>query len=554
MSERRRMICFLNGRRLAAIAIALWAMAWTTQAAFAHAMLVESAPADGASLDRAPAQVELRFNEAVTPVFLRVVGPDGRPILLGDTPVAVDRVLRVALPAQDRPGAYLVSWRVISADAHPIGGTLVFVVGAVPAAPAFADRRGSPGESLWKTAVVINRALGDIALLFAAGGVLCIVLVFDRRIPRKLPVDRPIRVAGVIAIASSALAVGLSGGWLTAAPPVAIFDALPWQAGAATAAAARAVGSICGMLAVMAGMRALHRRHGLALAVGGALAAASSVALSGHVAALSPAWPAMLGLALHAVAVAFWLGSLWPLYLASRHLPLTEAARLLRRFSTVAVPAVGLLLVAGAGVALTRVASMDDLLQTPYGIVLAVKLACVAPMLMLAARNRSLSRRLSPANSKLRAVLLRNIRMEIGLAAAILATTALLSHTAPGGTDGAQAHGGHDDHVADLSIRDQRKGHLLRLEVFALHQGAYSIVATLADVAGKPLAAREVTVELSKPDAAIEPLARTMSPRQEGRFALDRVDLPLAGRWQIRVDALVSDFEKIGFAGELELN
>jgi copper transport protein len=550
MSERRRVTCFLSGRRLAGIAIMLWAMAWTTQAAFAHAVLLESNPADGAILDRAPARIELRFNEAVTPVFLRVVGPDGRPVLLGDTPVVVDRLLRMALPAQDRPGAYLVSWRVISADAHPIGGAVVFTVG--PAAPAPVDRSDSQGEALWKGAVVINRAIGDVALLFAAGGVLCIVLVFDRRIPGKLPIGRPILIAATIAIVASALAVGLAGGWLAAAPAAAIFDALPWQAGAATAAAARAAGSIGGMVAVMVGMRALHRRYGLVLAVGGALAAAASVALSGHVAALSPAWPARFALALHAITAAFWLGSLWPLHLASRHLPLREAARLLRRFSTVAVPAVGLLIVAGAGVALTRVTSMDDLLQTRYGVVLTVKLACVALMLMMAARNHWISRRLSPANSKLRAALLRNIRIEIGLAAVILAATALLAHTPPGRTIGAQDHDSHADQVADLSIRDERRGHLLRLDVLALHHGAYRIVATLADGAGKPLPAREVTVELSKPDAAIEPLSRVLAP-QGARFILDRVDLPLAGRWQVRIDALVSDFEKITFTAAIAI-
>jgi copper transport protein len=46
--------------------------------ALAHASLLGSEPADGVSLDAAPSSVVLRFDETVTLIALRLVGPDGR--------------------------------------------------------------------------------------------------------------------------------------------------------------------------------------------------------------------------------------------------------------------------------------------------------------------------------------------------------------------------------------------------------------------------------------------------------------------------------------------
>ena len=67
--------------------------------ALAHASLLGSEPADGASLDAAPPSVVLRFDEAVTLIALRLVGPDGRAVPLGSVD-ARGGVLRASVPAR----------------------------------------------------------------------------------------------------------------------------------------------------------------------------------------------------------------------------------------------------------------------------------------------------------------------------------------------------------------------------------------------------------------------------------------------------------------------
>ncbi|MFB9955567.1 copper resistance CopC family protein [Cellulomonas denverensis] len=99
--------------------------------AAAHNALVSSDPADGSTVATAPEQITLVFNEPAQELGseLVVTAPDGRavgdgPVQLADT--SVIQPLTGDLPA----GTYTVSWRVTSADGHPIDGTLTFTAEA----------------------------------------------------------------------------------------------------------------------------------------------------------------------------------------------------------------------------------------------------------------------------------------------------------------------------------------------------------------------------------------------------------------------------------------
>jgi methionine-rich copper-binding protein CopC len=103
--------------------------------ASAHSALLSTDPADGATLSTAPEQVSLVFNEDVAPQFV-----DGA-ITVGTvaaTPVTatVDAgtvVLAVPDEREQAPGAqaWRVDYRVVSADGHPISGSLTFTVEAI---------------------------------------------------------------------------------------------------------------------------------------------------------------------------------------------------------------------------------------------------------------------------------------------------------------------------------------------------------------------------------------------------------------------------------------
>ena len=68
-----------------------------------------------------------------------------------------------------------------------------------------------------------------------------------------------------------------------------------------------------------------------------------------------------------------------------------------------------------------------------------------------------------------------------------------------------------------------------------------------------PLDAKEVSFVLSHPTAGIEPIKRVASKGADGRWRSEHVLLPLAGKWNIRVDILISDFELAKISGAIEL-
>ncbi|QZN87053.1 copper resistance protein CopC [Cellulomonas sp. C5510] len=123
VSRRRAMAC----RLAIAAVLALGLAAAGAGAAWAHSGLIETDPADGASVEVAPVQVVLTFNEAPQPLgtLVQVLGPDGADISDGQ---AVITDTQIAQPlAEVRPtGTYTVQWRMTSADGHPLSGQFAF--------------------------------------------------------------------------------------------------------------------------------------------------------------------------------------------------------------------------------------------------------------------------------------------------------------------------------------------------------------------------------------------------------------------------------------------
>ncbi|PZR53558.1 copper resistance protein CopC [Xylanimonas oleitrophica] len=106
--------------------------------ASAHDRLLSSDPADGATLDAAPASVTLTYSAELLPTGAQVVvTADGTDVGVTDVQVAGTDVV-AALPAGLPAGAYEVAWRVVSSDGHPIDGTTTFTLTAQaePAPPA----------------------------------------------------------------------------------------------------------------------------------------------------------------------------------------------------------------------------------------------------------------------------------------------------------------------------------------------------------------------------------------------------------------------------------
>ena len=111
----------------------------TPAVASAHAYLVHTVPLPTAVLSASPPKVALTYDEAVEPRFaiISVTSAQGHQV----TTAAVSRspsnpdTLVVPLEPHLQPGWYLIYWRAISVDGHPVQGAYTFAVGPNPGAP-----------------------------------------------------------------------------------------------------------------------------------------------------------------------------------------------------------------------------------------------------------------------------------------------------------------------------------------------------------------------------------------------------------------------------------
>ncbi|TJV91134.1 MAG: copper resistance protein CopC, partial [Mesorhizobium sp.] len=127
----RPAICLLG-------AIVLFAAIAAPSQAFAHAALVTTEPTDGTVLEQSPAQLSLTFSEPVSPLVLTLVRPDGTAIPLTSFRLN-GQTVEIDNPQALGSGTHVLSWRVISADGHPVGGSVLFSIGAPSAAPAVSE-------------------------------------------------------------------------------------------------------------------------------------------------------------------------------------------------------------------------------------------------------------------------------------------------------------------------------------------------------------------------------------------------------------------------------
>ena len=105
-----------------------------TPTVHAHSYLVSSTPKNGSTVSALPTQVALTFNENLLvvkgkkPNAISITHRNGVPIRQGAVSVTKN-VLTVAISSsQEIHGRITVSYRVVSADGHPVNGSLFFTV------------------------------------------------------------------------------------------------------------------------------------------------------------------------------------------------------------------------------------------------------------------------------------------------------------------------------------------------------------------------------------------------------------------------------------------
>ena len=521
--------CGSLGARLIALLIALAPVS----EACAHASLVKAVPADGAVLPLPPAALTLTFNEPVSPLVVRLIGPDGTPIAPSAI-TAQDTTVTISAPRALRRGTHVLSWRVISADGHPVGGSLLFSIGArSPAAQPenLADR--SVRAVLWAGRVALY-----VALFVGAGGAFFATWIADGATRRAWIVF--VLAAGLVAVA---LSLGLQGLDALDLPLSGLRHKLAWEAGLATSYGATAVAAALALLMALFGCAAKSASTARALSLIGVIGAGLALSLSGHASTAAPQLLNRPVVFLHAVCIAFWIGSLLPLCLAVRSermrgphsIGADSADAQLARFSRAIPLVIVLLVVSGLWLAFVQLDRIAALWTTSYGQLLACKLACVTMLLALAAANRyRLVPKFETGGAAAARPLATAIALEFAIALLILSLVALWRFTPPPRALAVAApislhlHG--DKAMAEIEIK--RDGE------------AAGASLMLLDGAFQPLAAKEVTLVLANPAAGIEPMRRIARRAGETNWRIDDLRIPVAGRWTLGVEILISDFDK----------
>jgi copper transport protein len=518
------------------ILLALTAL-WSAPAA-SHATLIESRPADGAVLEQAPAQMELRFNEPVAPLVLKLVSVDGTSVTL-DRHRRDGSTLVIEMPPIGR-GTYALSWRVVSEDGHPVGGTILLSIGE--AGPAAIPQAAGPvvrglHAAIWCTKVAL------LAGLFLGVGGLC----FGRFVAPLPPAARRICVVLlIVALFALPLSLGLQGLDALDLGFADFFDPAVWRTAVVTSYAITALMAAVAIASALVGLFAPSPALARALSLVALTGVGLALAASGHASAASPQWLMRPAVFLHAVCIGLWVGSLSPLGLILRA-GRADGAAALSRFSQVIPYVLVPLAAAGIVLAAVQLGRMSALWTTAYGVLLLAKLVLVLALLGLAALNRWwLTARVQAGDAVAGRRLVRSIAVEVALAGAILAIAAGWRFTPPPRSLDAAVpapafvhiHGGKA--MANMIVTPARVGPV-----------AVEIEVATGDFA--PLAAREVTLLLSNPAAGIEAIRRPAVPAGEATWHVDDLVIPAPGAWSVRINVLISDFEQVTLESVLEI-
>ncbi len=504
----------------------------------AHAVLTKTSPAANSVVQQAPSEIVLTFSESITPVNdkIRVIGPDGKRADNGKISAA-GAELRIGMNAEQPRGTYLVSFRVISADSHPVPGGFTYSYGQQSATPATLPEPEGENTAV-SNLIKANKYLGYLGLVLLVGAAWVLAVLWPSRLNRRgakrvlwtgFGVVALTTVAGLylyIPYTSGTTLFGVSGNAASEAMQSTYSKVMLVRL------ALLAVGAI--LLRPMLKGTSGRVDQVLLLVVGGL--GALTYSLAGHPAASPVPAVSVVADSLHLAAAAFWLGGLAMLALfLLRQADEREAEAILPVWSRWAGFAVSVVLLAGVVAALIEVGTVTALLETSYGRWILVKIGLVGLLLIVASFARRLVPRLE--TGKLR----RLVIAELTIAAVVLGVTAILTQTTPARTAEAVAQApaqqGYFTATLDSAL------YKLQVEVDPAKLGNNLVHLYAYTPDGKPLAVIEWKVTAALPAAGVEPIEVPTLKLAENHVT-GSMTLPTAGAWQFRFTLRISEFDQ----------
>jgi copper transport protein len=378
--------------------------------AAAHAYLIRTVPVASEVLAAAPASIALTYDEAVEPRFaiISVTNASGRQETTGAPGRAAGNPDTLVVPLRPHlaEGWYLVLWRAISIDGHPVQGAYTYAIGPNPG-PAPQFRIPSLGSSSTSPQLLVTRWLMFLSVMVAIG-LFAFRFAIARPLVRRAPQTslRPVSIAFVISSLIGIVAIPVYVDFAIANDSLhSVFDLTALIPLYRVTAFGRGYldMTLCFALFCVAGWISLwldrpqRARRSVAelVAATGAIAAAAATLIlpgaSGHAAQQSPRGFSLLVDWLHLASGSLWIGGLVGLlvlwFTALPEARLAALAGTVPRFSNVALVSVLVLLGSGTVATVFHMPALDALWQTSYGVAILVKIGILAVAVMLASGN-----------------------------------------------------------------------------------------------------------------------------------------------------------------------
>jgi copper transport protein len=536
-------------RASVAIAVVLAALA-AAPSTFAHATLQQSSPAGNAIVRESPPTVTLQFSEAVETAFgsIRVYDCGGERVDSGKVDRPSESSVAVNLDRKLPAGTYTVTWRVISADSHPVAGAFVFSVKAASKSGECKQvfgKEGTPGsiDALFK----FVRALDFALILLVVGGATALALVLRSAAPElRAMLYRILAGLALGLVVACILCIVLQGAvaggfglseafrWDTvdSVLQTRFGEAFLWQLGLAAVIApgaflvSRSSNSIFGLVILVPAVLLLPT-----LSAAGHARTSGTVALIADVVHIAAASVWVGGLAFTVLALLLAGADRWPL--ASRAVPV---------FSILAVGSVVTLIIAGTIRGYEEVKAFHGLWDTTYGKLLLLKIGLVLPLLALGAYNNRfavprLKRQIASALEQRR--FLRAAGVELAIMAAIVGVTAVLV-TEPPAKASVEAPKFVNAFVPIGNLE-------VNYTIDPAKTGPNTIHLYFFEPApsGAPANVDDAKMSATLPSENVGPIAIPLQKIVPSHYTTPAGVFPQAGDWQVLIEARRGEFEAL---------
>ncbi|MFJ7748156.1 copper resistance protein CopC [Peribacillus sp. NPDC097295] len=509
---------------------------------FGHATVISSNPSPNESLDTIPETISIRFSEDIQPSFysLKVISKNKNEVPLQDIQVS-EKTLEATWSSSLEEGSYIIKWRVVSSDGHPIDGTIPFQYGKsnIPS-----DQMNTEDEGGFPSSIQVFLQSLQYLCFAALSGVSFFYLSLSKS-PLPGPINR--RIRRYIWLSYSGLAISI----LLSLPLKVTIDAqVGWQHAfngtylkevmQSTQFGSIWLIEITLLLVLFIAIFFMMRNQLNKLTFILSLVLVSSLmvckAFIGHTTDTTHQYWAVSMDFLHIVSMALWLGGLLAILVIlpkSYNPKVTDDNKtfywsVIQKFSSWAILFVIVLIVSGIYSSFQHVPTLYSLLHTTYGQLLLGKIGLMLIMIGFGAlhlvRGKRKTKKLGLSTG---------IEFSIGIMVLLIAallTNVQTANSSPGPVEKTEIT--EDDDQVTLSVTPNKTGdNYIQVELKNDEGNPYTNI-------------EQLTLTMESLEGDVGEIKLQLQEGNKGQFKAQSI-IAMSGKWKIQVHGLTKELGSI---------